>query len=210
MTSQSHSNAVLNGNKTSQPLSNEARNYPSNSQQLDQQLNSTRPVYQELTILHSANRDDNSSTLIPVNDNLTHASTSNKSLSIFNSNFLSQTSASTENFDSLTEEIDNTILTSSNVQSFVETTTLDSLSNLNSTSISNKKRHKRKNRPKILTRKRKIEKNLWIDVAAKRARNTGTEGIGRKGEVIEAKKIKEGCRSCRFKCSIKISLEDRE
>ena len=161
--SQCTENAVLNGNKTSQPLSNEARNYPSNSQQLDQQLNSTHPVYQELTILHSANKDDNSSTLIPVNDNLTHASTSNKSLPIFNTNFQSQTSAFTENFDSLTEEIDNTISTSSNVQSFVQTTILDSLSNSNSTSILNKKRHKRKDPPKILTRKRKIEKKKNCD-----------------------------------------------
>lgn len=66
------------------------------------------------------------------------------------------------------------------------------------------------NQPRTLTKKRPTHKELWIDVAAKRARATGIEGTGRKGVPILAKEIHEGCNeNCRLKCRTRITEEER-
>lgn len=72
-------------------------------------------------------------------------------------------------------------------------------------------KHKRFNRPKKLTRKRKIDEPSWIDVSAKRARSAGLSGIGRKNKPIKERKMGQGCTEvCRLSCREKISEEERK
>ena len=51
---------------------------------------------------------------------------------------------------------------------------------------------------------------MWIDVKAKKARNSGTEGTGRKKVPIKARKMRDGCDiKCRFRCYENISIDAR-
>lgn len=69
--------------------------------------------------------------------------------------------------------------------------------------------HKKKKSSKILTRKRKRNKESWLDIQAKKARDSGVEGVGRKG-TIKARSMKDGCtEKCRNKCQNKISSNER-
>ena len=63
----------------------------------------------------------------------------------------------------------------------------------------------------IKTRKRIREPETWIDNKAKKARISGSSGVGRKQKLIPAKKIGDGCGSkCQFKCQVNLSIADRE
>ena len=69
---------------------------------------------------------------------------------------------------------------------------------------------KRNNKQKVLTRKRRINKELGTDVNSTKARNFGIAGIGRK-KLIEESKMGEGCtEKYRFQCYRKITLEQRQ
>ena len=60
-------------------------------------------------------------------------------------------------------------------------------------------------------RKRKVDPTSYIDVKAKKARNSGEAGVGRKGIPIAARVIGESCgNKCRWKCQKKYSYEDRK
>lgn len=64
---------------------------------------------------------------------------------------------------------------------------------------------------KKLTRKRKLTPAEWIDKRAKTARDTGRSGQGRHGTQIFARTMNVGClKDCRFKCSEKISNQERQ
>ena len=75
----------------------------------------------------------------------------------------------------------------------------------------NKKKRKRKHRPKKSTRKRQREPDNWIDTKAKKARISGSDGLGRKDKVIKAKEIGDGCGGkCSLKCQSKLNMADRQ
>lgn len=62
-----------------------------------------------------------------------------------------------------------------------------------------------------ITRKRRLTPSQWIDKKAKLSRDSGTEGIGRNGRPIPARKMGLGCTTkCRFKCRDRISFNDRQ